>query len=53
MRLIFRNIIGKEMSQLSGGRYFLIAVKIFSMAKICNYYFCSTAFVDKIIRGNI
>ena len=30
-----------------------LSLNIFLMPKIWNYFFCSTAFVDKIIRGNI
>ena len=43
----------KKCRNLSGGKYFLITVNIFPMPKIWNDFFCSSAFVDKIIRGNI
>ena len=43
----------KKGRNLSGGKYFLITVNIFPMPKILNDFFCSIAFVDKIIRGNV
>ena len=43
----------KKCSNLSGGKYFPITVNIFPLLKIWNYDFCCTAFIDKIIRGNI
>ena len=52
---IFRNVIAKKCQNLSvGKKYFPITVNIFPLQcqKYVTMFFSSTAFVDKIIRGN-
>ena len=54
MRLFLEILWVKKCSKLkSGGGVFPMTLHIFPMPKIWICFFCSSAFVEKIIRGNI
>ena len=47
---LFLEILCRNLQEV---KYFHITGNIFPMPKIWNYFFCSTAFVDKINTGDI
>ena len=51
---LFSEMLGvKKCRNLSGEEYFPITVNSFPYAENLDLLFCSTAFIDKIIRRNI